>query len=288
MRAEPEIVRPKLTIVFALAKRRVREGLSVGIDQLVPLQFIIQLDRVYERPRVLKPEGFVRYGLNLIGSLQNPTLAPHIHNPVRVRRVREKSSRHLENDGVDVSSGLRIFTRVDEAIIAVRVFRKSVAIPGKRTGRQIFLESTTPVRKFGIVVEQIVTLQFQESFGNFQFANVRHRVRDVIKLRCIVYRPKKSWKVIKERIIPAANIGANGVASRRLQRNRLIGFDDRRETSASKVEESDTGPVVLIYFDPYFRWLECAQVFVFQSIEILQQTIQTFPSFGRSKNTLVW
>ena len=46
MRRQPEVIGAQLTVVLALAQRRVGESLAVRVDQLVFLQFVVERKRI--------------------------------------------------------------------------------------------------------------------------------------------------------------------------------------------------------------------------------------------------
>ena len=46
MRRQPEVIGAQLTVVLALAQRRVGESLTVRVDQLVFLQFVVERERI--------------------------------------------------------------------------------------------------------------------------------------------------------------------------------------------------------------------------------------------------
>src|SRR5436305_214212 len=105
---------------------------------------------------------------DLIGGLQHPAFAPAVDDAVIGGSVGEKRQRDLEDDGVDVAPGLRVFAAIYETVIALLVLFEFVAVPGQRAGGQVLLHAVSPVGQLGVVVEKVVAFEFQQRLGNLE------------------------------------------------------------------------------------------------------------------------
>ena len=270
MRRQPEIVGAQLPVVLALAQRGVGEGLPVGVDQLVLLELVVELDRLDEVERVLDPERLVGDRLDFVRGLEHPALAPGVDDAVIVRRVGDEGERNLEDDRVDVLAGLRVLAGVDEAVIAVVVLLELVAGPGPRAGRQVELHAVAVIGDRRVVVEQVVALELEERLRDRQLARLRHGVRHVIELRRVVDRAEEARQVVEERVVAAADIDLDAMPAGRLQRRGHIRVDQPREVAARKADELHHRAVARVDRHPHLGGLEDAEIFLLHAVEVAQ------------------
>src|SRR6185369_9859984 len=161
VRRQPEVVRTKLSIVFAFAQRSIGERLSVSVDKLVLLQLIIKIQLADERDWMFQPEWMIGNGLDLFSGLQHPTFAPCIYDPVVIGRTRDEGQWNFENDGVDVYACLAVSPAIDKAKVTFGVFVELISAPGKWTGWEFtFVTFVAPLRIVRIKVEQVVSFEF--------------------------------------------------------------------------------------------------------------------------------
>src|SRR6202011_5904650 len=95
-----------------------------------------------------------------------------------------------------------------------------------------------------------------------------------IKLRGIVDRPEKPGQIVKEGVVPSADIGFDSVPAGRLQSYALVGFDDRGKTPSREIEKANTGSVAVIDGYPNLGRLQHAQILVLDPFQVRQQTFK--------------
>ena len=112
-------------------------------------------------------------------------------------------------------------------------------------------------------------------------------MRHVIELRGIIDRPEKPGQIVEERVVTAANKDFDRQPVTRLQCDGLIGRDHRGKASAGEIEKADMGLVVAIDSHAYFGWLQYAQIFVLDGVQIRQKSLEARILPGRSHEPAV-
>src|SRR6266853_608360 len=244
MGCEPEVIRAHLPRIFPFAERRIGEGLTVGVHELVPFEFVIEPEGVRQRQRMLEPERVVGYSFDFVRGLQYPTFPPGIDDPIFVRSSCYEFEWNLKYDRVYILARLAIDAAVDKTVITVRILTKCISRPGERPRWEVFLHPViSPFRKLRIVVEKIVTLEFKKRFRDLQLASFRHGMGYVVELGSVVDRSKKSGQIVEECIVSTTYVGLYGGTIWRVDYDLFIGLECLYESAPREVDEPDCGVV---------------------------------------------